>query len=208
MPFLILLNPSVAVDDSNGLIFGISAARQWDLWNNFCDHSCSLWDRLVQDSWVHHSRMYFRSMVRNVNFLWESRGMNYLQDCSVAQLCPALCEPMGWEVSFVGLRLLFAGKQIIYLFWMIFNYLWWHYTCTHSVAKLCPTLFDPMDCSLPGSTDNRISQARILEWVASPGESSWPRDGIHVSYVSCMAGRFFPHWAIRKVDPMYVNIKS
>ena len=42
--------------------------------------------------------------------------MNYLQDCSVAQLCPALCEPMGWEVSFVGLRLLFAGKQIIYLF--------------------------------------------------------------------------------------------
>ena len=140
---------------------------QWDLWNNFCDHSCSLWDGLVQDSWVHHSRMYFRSMVRNVNFLWESKRMNYLQGCcSVSQSCPALREPMGWEVSFVGLRLLFAGKQIIYLFRMIFNYLWWHYTCTHSVAKLCPTLFDPVDCSLPGSTDSRISQARILEWVA------------------------------------------
>ena len=35
------------------------------------------------------------------------------------------------------------------------------------VTKLCPTLCDPMDCSLPGSSVHRISQARILEWVAS-----------------------------------------
>ena len=34
------------------------------------------------------------------------------------------------------------------------------------VAQSCPTLFDPMDCSLPGSSVHGIFQARILEWVA------------------------------------------
>ena len=46
-----------------------------------------------------------------------------------------------------------------------------------------------------------IFQARILEWVAisfSRG-SSWPRDQTHISCVSCIASRFFTHWAIREV---------
>ena len=34
------------------------------------------------------------------------------------------------------------------------------------VPQSCPTLFDPMDCSLPGSSIHEILQARILEWVA------------------------------------------
>ena len=34
------------------------------------------------------------------------------------------------------------------------------------VAQLCPTLSDPMDWSLPGSSDHGIFQARVLEWVA------------------------------------------
>ena len=34
------------------------------------------------------------------------------------------------------------------------------------VAQLCPILFDPMDCSLPGSSVHGIFQARILEWAA------------------------------------------
>ena len=33
------------------------------------------------------------------------------------------------------------------------------------VTQSCPTLCDPMDCSLPGSSDNGILQARIVEWV-------------------------------------------
>ena len=55
------------------------------------------------------------------------------------------------------------------------------------------TLCNPMDCSPPGSTDHRIIQARILEWVAmffSRG-FSWPRDQTLVSCVSCIAGGFF-----------------
>ena len=68
-----------------------------------------------------------------------------------------------------------------------------------SVTQLCPTLCDFMDCSPPGSSLCGISQARILEWVfiSTPRGSSRPRDGTCVSYVSCIADRFFNllnHW--------------
>ena len=33
-------------------------------------------------------------------------------------------------------------------------------------AQSCPSLWDPIDCSLPGSSVHGIFQARILEWVA------------------------------------------
>ena len=58
-----------------------------------------------------------------------------------------------------------------------------------------------MSCSLPGSSVQGISQATLLEWVATPFSvgSSWPRDQTHISCVSCIAGRFFLHWAIREV---------
>ena len=55
------------------------------------------------------------------------------------------------------------------------------------VAQLCSTLFDPVDCSLPGSSVHGILQARILEWVTisfSRG-SSRPRDRTRVS---CIGG--------------------
>ena len=34
------------------------------------------------------------------------------------------------------------------------------------VTQSCPTLYDPMDCSLPGSSVYGIFQARVLEWGA------------------------------------------
>ena len=56
--------------------------------------------------------------------------------------------------------------------------------CACSVPQSCPTLFDPMDCSLPGSSVYGISQARILEWVviSYPGGSFWPKDQICIPY--------------------------
>ena len=58
------------------------------------------------------------------------------------------------------------------------------------VTALCPTLCDPLDCSPLGSSVHRISQARILEWVALPFSrgSSWPRDQ---TCIPALAGRFF-----------------
>ena len=47
------------------------------------------------------------------------------------------------------------------------------------IITQCVWLCDPMDCSPLGSPVHRISQARILEWVAisSSRGSSQPRDG-------------------------------
>ena len=48
------------------------------------------------------------------------------------------------------------------------------------VAQSCPTLFDPMDCSLPGSSTHGIFQARVLEWgaIAFPPEVA-TRSNLH-----------------------------
>ena len=52
-------------------------------------------------------------------------------------------------------------------------------------------------CSPPGSSERGIHQARILKWIAIPFPrgSSQPRD---LSWVCCIAGRFFTVWATRK----------
>jgi len=66
----------------------------------------------------------------------------------------------------------------------------------HCKAALCsvaePDLRDPTDCSWPGSSVNRIAQARILKWVAisSCKGSSQPRDQTHVS---CIGRRILYH---------------
>ena len=45
------------------------------------------------------------------------------------------------------------------------------------VAQSCPTLSDPMDCSPPGSSVHRISQARVLEWGAIAFSGNFPAVG-------------------------------
>ena len=59
-------------------------------------------------------------------------------------------------------------------------------------SSVVPDSCNPIDCSLPGSSDHGILQARILEWVAvsfSKG-SSQPRKQ---TQVSCIAGRLFTY---------------
>ena len=74
---------------------------------------------------------------------------------------------------------------------------WW---CC-SVAKSCPTLRDLMLCSPPGSSVRRISQARILEWVAiffSRGSSCRIESGRRILY----------HWATREAQEIYFCFKG
>ena len=70
-------------------------------------------------------------------------------------------------------------------------------------SQLCLTLCNPMDGSLPGSSVLGIFQARILEWVAMPSSkvSSWLRDQTCISFISCIAGRFFTIWAMLCFPP-------
>ena len=67
---------------------------------------------------------------------------------------------------------------------------------TAAVAKSlqsCPTLCNSMDCSPAGFSVHGILQVRILKWVVMPFSrgSSWPKDGTHISYVSCIC-----RWAL------------
>ena len=64
-----------------------------------------------------------------------------------------------------------------------------------------------MDCSPSRSSVHAIFQARVLEWVAMPvcRSSSWPRDWIHVSGISCIAGGFFACWAIQETY-IYIDL--
>ena len=62
------------------------------------------------------------------------------------------------------------------------------------VARSCLTLYNPVDCSLPGSSIHGIFQARVLECIAisfSRG-SSQPRDPAQVSHI---VGRCLTIWA-------------
>ena len=63
------------------------------------------------------------------------------------------------------------------------------FICCYLVAQLCLTL-STMDCGLPCSSVNGISQVRILEWVAISFSrvSYGSRDQI---CFSCIASRFF-----------------
>ena len=68
-------------------------------------------------------------------------------------------------------------------------------TCLCLVARSCLTLCDPMDYSLPVSSDHGILQTRILEQVAisSSRGSSRSRDWTHVSYISCIGRQILYH---------------
>ena len=74
------------------------------------------------------------------------------------------------------------------------------------VAQSYPAVCNPMDYSPSGASVHRISQVRMLEWVAIPFSrgSSQPRDRTRVS---CIAGRFFIFWATRIIWNSYVAAK-
>ena len=57
----------------------------------------------------------------------------------------------------------------------------------------CVQLCDFMDCGSQGSSVHGTLQTRMLEWVATSSSrgSSLSRDRTHVSFGSCIAGRFF-----------------
>ena len=71
-----------------------------------------------------------------------------------------------------------------------------------------PTLIDTMDCSPPGSSVHGIFRQKYWSGLPffSSKASSQPRDWTHVSWMSCIAGRFFTRWAIREAPrPVYIS---
>ena len=71
------------------------------------------------------------------------------------------------------------------------------------VAQSYPTLYDPIDCSLPGSSVHGIFQAIVLEWIAisfSRGSSQLRAQ----TRVSLIVDRHFTIWATREVPDSVV----
>ena len=64
------------------------------------------------------------------------------------------------------------------------SFLGMFYENENEVAQLCPTLCNPMDCSLPGSSNHGIFQARVLEWVAI-SFSIFPTQGSNLGLLHC-----------------------
>ena len=65
------------------------------------------------------------------------------------------------------------------------------------VTQMCLTLCDPMDCSPPGSSLQKILQARTLTWITIP----FSRGSFRLRYwtqVSCIVGRLFTNWASKE----------
>ena len=94
-------------------------------------------------------------------------------------------------------QIIFPGFYIyvcnLYIYVYIYNSLIWS-VCIFIVSHVLLS-WDPMYCSLPGSSVHGVLQARILEWVAISfsRRSSRSRDQ---TWVSPITGRFFTIWAI------------
>ena len=76
------------------------------------------------------------------------------------------------------------------LFVSLFTIYAWEGGFCCSVIESCPTLCNPMDCSPPGSSVHRISQARILEWVVISYSRDLPDPGTKPTYMSCASCRW------------------
>ena len=71
-------------------------------------------------------------------------------------------------------------------------------------AQWCLSLCNPLDCSQPGSSGHRISQARILDWVAisSCRDLCTPRHWTCISWISCIGRGILYHLATWEAWPL------
>ena len=113
----------------------------------------------------------------------------------VIHSCPTLSDPMDYKVHGI--------LQARTLEWVAFPFPKWIFPTQGLIPGLPQSGWILYQLSHQGSP-------RILEWVAYPfsSRSSWPRNW---TGVSCIAGRFFTHWAIRYpivAIPIYMPTNS
>ena len=80
-------------------------------------------------------------------------------------------------------------------------------TCVCSLTLVMSNSLQPYRQVLPGYSVHEILQARIPEWVAMPSSrgSSGPRIELASACVSCIAGKFFTHWATWEAQRLYAG---
>ena len=139
-------------------------------------------------------------MPQNIRLWVVIWNMYSLLEPESVQVCVSVCCVFVWVRVHVwegGVNVFGCGVEIYKGFRRCSTSVFKEEESESEVARSCPTVFDPMDCSLPGSSVHGIFQARVLEWVAisfSRG-SSQPRDR---SRVSLTVGRCFTVWPTRE----------
>ena len=104
------------------------------------------------------------------NILFIHRHRLTLSSClvKVAQLCPNIfscsvgCLIILSMIFFTLKKLWSLIRSHLFLFCFCFHFLCFIEVKWSEVAQSCLTLFDPMDCSLQGSSVHGIFQARVL----------------------------------------------
>ena len=148
--------------------------------SGFC-HSASLfWDSSILLLWMSVSHSFF---------IWPSRL--FIRGFSCPMVCGILVLWPGSQLVSPALEGRFLtpgspGKSLIHSFLLPSIVVWMttrsfepflpivskaavnipEKTLLAKSLRSCPTLWDPMVCSLPGSSAHEILQARILEWAA------------------------------------------
>jgi len=100
--------------------------------------------------------------------IYEFLYINYVFAAATAaksrQSCLTLCDPHRWQATRLPRPWDSPGKNTGV--GCHFPLQCMKVKSESEVAPSCLTLCDPMDCSPPGSSIHRISQARVLEWGA------------------------------------------
>ena len=66
--------------------------------------------------------------------------------------------------------------------------------CVYLVAQSCPSLCVPMDCDQPGPSPwNFPGKNTGVGCISFSRGSSQPRDGTHISWVSCLSRQILYH---------------
>ena len=106
---------------------------------------------------------------------------------------------MTWLRCFI-IELKWQSLELMHCLWGVKGkWVWdlsWRQMCV-LVAQSCLTLCNPKNCSLPGFSVQGFSRQDYWSRLPFPFSrgSSWPRDW---TLVSCIAGRFFTIWTIRR----------
>ena len=109
---------------------------------------------------------------RNINTVWSHLPMEFLKNVINTKNKLVVARGKGWTCQNVQTSCYKKNKS-----WACHTQYLLRCVCV-LVSQSCRTLWNPVDCSLPGSSVHGILQARLLEWVAisfSRG-SSRPRD--------------------------------
>ena len=114
-----------------------------------------------------------QTFVSNVFTVWKGKNILYArrdteQHCSSLKITLLL-----WLIRGHGLGWRAKGSLKAKTFFHLDRTVTQWKKAKELLAQLYPTLCDPMDYSPPGSSVHRISQARILEWVAISSSRDW-----------------------------------